>query len=222
MGLVVEGAYSYATPCTWHNIYIYKVRKTRIINPLENRTLQVTIRWLSVCRTSVGWGSAVCNNLVARPTHFKGLFPVTISIVGLEPGPRPWRAENVVGNQIVTSQVRGGESAVYNGTQCWPGEVVTAVTHIPLFSCLHNNRTAFVIFQGVIFFHSNYALGKIGKHEPITLLLLWMREYNIWKIQIPMAMELFKVFIKHPYLTRGNDQVMKRYTNSKYLIHHLL
>ena len=176
MGLVVEGAYSYATPCTWHNIYIYKVRKTRIINPLENRTLQVTIRWLSVCRTSVGWGSAVCNNLVARPTHFKGLFPMTISIVGLEPGPRPWRAENVVGNQIVTSQVRGGESAVYNGTQCWPGEVVTAVTHIPLFSCLHNNRTAFVIFQGVIFFHSNYALGKIWKHEPITLLLLWMWE----------------------------------------------
>ena len=148
-------------------------------------------RWY-VASQSVGrvWGgeSAVCNNLVARPTHFKGLFPVTISIVGLEPGPRPWRAENVVGNQIVTSQVRGGESAVYNGTQCWPGdvlheitrqtspEVVTAVTHIPLFSCLHNNRTAFVIFQGVIFFHSNYALGKIGKHEPIMLLLIWIWE----------------------------------------------
>ena len=32
---------------------------------------------------------AVCNNLVARPAHFKGLFSVTISIVCLEPGPRP-------------------------------------------------------------------------------------------------------------------------------------
>ena len=57
------------------------------------------IRCLSVCRTSEGWGvCGVYQSCVARPPHFKGLFPMTISIVGLEPGPRTWRAENVVGN----------------------------------------------------------------------------------------------------------------------------